>query len=135
MEKNVLAQAPDLNDFVAGLKIMMRPGAIMTIEFPHLLATMEGNQFDQSYHEHYCYFSLLAARPISPSRHHALDAEEVPMHGGSLRISGVTPRKRRNRVCRPSVRGAGAGRRAGPDETYAAFAERSVRPSAGRWVT
>src|SRR5690606_76093 len=87
--KNVLAQVPDLNDFVAGLKIMMKPGAVVTIEFPHLLATMEGNQFDQVYHEHYCYFSLLSAERIFA--HHGIrlfDAEELPTHGGSLRIFG-----------------------------------------------
>ncbi|WP_109314029.1 class I SAM-dependent methyltransferase [Ruegeria sp. AU67] len=87
--KNVLAQVPDLNDFVAGLKIMMKPGAVMTIEFPHLLATMEGNQFDQVYHEHYCYFSLIAAERVFA--HHGIrlfDIEEVSTHGGSLRIIG-----------------------------------------------
>lgn len=87
--KNVLAQVPDLNDFIAGLKIMMKPDAVMTIEFPHLLATMEGNQFDQVYHEHYCYFSLIAAEKIFA--HHGIrifDALEISTHGGSLRIFG-----------------------------------------------
>lgn len=86
---NVLAQVPDLNDFVAGLKVMMKPGAVMTIEFPHLLATMQGNQFDQVYHEHYCYFSLTAVERIF--RHHGVrlfDVEELPTHGGSLRVFG-----------------------------------------------
>ena len=86
---NVLAQVPDLNDFVAGIKILMKPGAVMTIEFPHLLTTIEGNQFDQVYHEHYCYFSLITAERIFA--HHGIrlfDVEEVPTHGGSLRIFG-----------------------------------------------
>lgn len=87
--KNVLAQVPDLNDFVAGLKIMMKPGAIMTIEFPHLLRLLEENQFDTIYHEHYCYFSLISAEAVFA--HHGItlfDVEEVPTHGGSLRIIG-----------------------------------------------
>ncbi len=86
---NVLAQVPDLNDFVAGLKIMMKPQGVTTIEFPHLLATMQGNQFDQVYHEHYCYFSLLACERIF-ARHgiRLFDVEELPTHGGSLRIFG-----------------------------------------------
>ena len=86
---NVLAQVPDLNDFVAGLKILMKPGAVMTIEFPHLLRTMEGNQFDQIYHEHFCYFSLISAQRIFA--HHGItlfDVEELSTHGGSLRIFG-----------------------------------------------
>lgn len=87
--KNVLAQVPDLNDFVAGLKMMMNPGGIVTIEFPHLLRLLEENQFDTIYHEHYCYFSLLSAERIFA--HHGItlfDVEEVPTHGGSLRIIG-----------------------------------------------
>ncbi len=124
--KNVLAQVPDLNDFVAGLKIMMRPGAVMTIEFPHLLATMEGNQFDQVYHEHYCYFSLLAAKRIFA--HHGItlfDVEEVPTHGGSLRIFGChveddsKPVTNRLRDFERRELAAGMDR----IETYAAFSE------------
>lgn len=123
--KNVLAQVPDLNDFVAGLKIMMKPGAVVTIEFPHLLATMEGNQFDQVYHEHYCYFSLLSAERIFA--HHGIrlfDAEELPTHGGSLRIFG----QHAEETGRPATEQLSAFRArelaAGLDrmETYAAFA-------------
>jgi SAM-dependent methyltransferase len=84
---NVLAQVPDLNDFVGGLKILLAPSGVVTIEFPHLLRTIEGNQFDQVYHEHFSYFSLYAAERIFAA--HGLpifDVEELPTHGGSLRI-------------------------------------------------
>jgi SAM-dependent methyltransferase len=84
---NVLAQVPDLNDFVGGLKILLAPTGVVTIEFPHLLQTIEGNQFDQVYHEHFSYFSLYAAERIFAA--HGLpifDVEELPTHGGSLRI-------------------------------------------------
>ncbi|MFL5639343.1 MAG: methyltransferase domain-containing protein [Gemmatimonadaceae bacterium] len=84
---NVLAQVPDLNDFVAGLKILLAPAGVVTIEFPHLLRTIDGNQFDQVYHEHFSYFSLYAAECIFSA--HGLpvfDVEELPTHGGSIRI-------------------------------------------------
>ncbi|HVM74963.1 MAG TPA: methyltransferase domain-containing protein, partial [Candidatus Saccharimonadales bacterium] len=61
---NVLAQVPDLNDFVAGLKILLAPSGVITIEFPHLMRLMEENQFDTIYHEHFCYFSFLTAEKI-----------------------------------------------------------------------
>lgn len=124
--KNVLAQVPDLNDFIAGLRIIMKPDAVMTIEFPHLLRTIEGRQFDQVYHEHYCYFSLLAAERIFA--HHGItlfDVEEFPTHGGSLRIYGHradgTQRAPTERLAqmREIEREAGLGR----IETYASFAE------------
>jgi hypothetical protein len=84
---NVLAQVPDLDDFVGGMKIVLRPGGVITIEFPHLLQLIEGNQFDTIYHEHFSYFSFLTACKIFES--HGLpifDVEELPTHGGSLRI-------------------------------------------------
>ena len=125
--KNVLAQVPDLNDFVAGLKIMMKPDAVMTIEFPHLLATMEGNQFDQVYHEHYCYFSLIAAEKIFA--HHGIrlfDVEEVPTHGGSLRIFGRHEEDAGKPVTDRLVAFRQRELDAGLDrmETYASFAEK-----------
>ncbi len=86
---NVLAQVPDLDDFVGGMKIVLRPGGVITIEFPHLLRLMEGNQFDTIYHEHFSYFSLLTTIQIFAA--HGLevfDVEELPTHGGSLRIYG-----------------------------------------------
>ena len=84
---NVLAQVPDLNDFVGGLKILLAPTGVVTIEFPHLLRTIDGNQFDQIYHEHFSYFSLYSAECIFAA--HGLpifDVEELPTHGGSIRI-------------------------------------------------
>jgi SAM-dependent methyltransferase len=84
---NVLAQVPDVNDFVAGLKILLKPGGVVTIEFPHLLRTIDGNQFDQIYHEHFSYFSLYSVERIFAAHGLPLfDVEELPSHGGSLRI-------------------------------------------------
>ena len=84
---NVLAHVPDLNDFVAGLKLLLKPKGIITMEFPHLLQLMQQNQFDTIYHEHFCYFSLLAIDRVFT--HHGLsifDVQQLPTHGGSLRI-------------------------------------------------
>jgi 2-polyprenyl-3-methyl-5-hydroxy-6-metoxy-1,4-benzoquinol methylase len=84
---NVLAHVPDLKDFVAGLKLVLKPRGIVTVEFPHLLRLMEGNQFDTIYHEHFSYFSFFTAERIFVE--HGLmvfDVEEIPTHGGSLRL-------------------------------------------------
>jgi SAM-dependent methyltransferase len=92
---NVLAHVPDLNDFVAGLKILLKPTGVLTMEFPHLLQLMQHNQFDTIYHEHFCYFSLLAIERVF--EHHGLSifhAEELPTHGGSLRIHACHSGKR-----------------------------------------
>jgi hypothetical protein len=84
---NVLAQVPDLNDFVAGMKILLGPRGVITIEFPHLMRLMEENQFDTIYHEHFCYFSFLTAEKIFAAHGLTLfDVEELSTHGGSLRI-------------------------------------------------
>ena len=84
---NVLAQVPDLNDFVEGLKLALKPGGVVTIEFPHLMRLMAENQFDTIYHEHFSYFSFIAAEKIFASHGLVLfDVEELPTHGGSLRI-------------------------------------------------
>ncbi|HSE39435.1 MAG TPA: class I SAM-dependent methyltransferase [Acidobacteriota bacterium] len=86
---NVLAQVPALNDFVAGLKILLASEGVITLEFPHLFRLIEGNQFDTIYHEHFSYFSFFAIEKIFEK--HALkifDVEELPTHGGSLRIFG-----------------------------------------------
>ena len=124
--KNVLAQVPDLNDFVSGLKVMMRPGAVVTFEFPHLLATMEGNQFDQVYHEHYCYFSLLAARRVFD--YHGItifDVQEMPTHGGSLRLFGRHAEDETTSISERLLDFEDREIAAGLDrmETYASFAE------------
>jgi SAM-dependent methyltransferase len=86
---NVLAQVPDLNSFVAGIELLLKPGGVVTVEFPHLLRLMEGNQFDTIYHEHFSYFSFSTAQRVF-ARHGLtlFDVEELPTHGGSLRIYG-----------------------------------------------
>jgi hypothetical protein len=84
---NVLAQVPGLNDFVRGMKVLLKPRGIITLEFPHLVRLMADNQFDTIYHEHFSYFSFLAVEKIFAA--HGLtifDVEELPTHGGSLRI-------------------------------------------------
>ncbi len=84
---NVLAHVPDINDFVAGLKILLKEKGVITFEFPHLLQLIDKNQFDTIYHEHFSYLSLIATKPIFEK--HCLeifDVEEVITHGGSLRI-------------------------------------------------
>jgi 2-polyprenyl-3-methyl-5-hydroxy-6-metoxy-1,4-benzoquinol methylase len=84
---NVLAQVPDINDFVAGMKILLKPDGVITMEFPHLQRLMEENQFDTIYHEHFSYFSLITAEKIFAAHGLTLfDVEELATHGGSLRI-------------------------------------------------
>jgi len=84
---NVLAQVPDLNDFVAGMKILLEPSGVITMEFPHLQQLMDQNQFDTIYHEHFSYFSLTTAEKIFAAHGLTLfDVEELHTHGGSLRI-------------------------------------------------
>jgi SAM-dependent methyltransferase len=84
---NVLAHVPALNDFVAGMKIVLKPRGVITIEHPHLLRLIEGNEFDTIYHEHFSYFSFGTVERILAG--HGLtvfDVEELPTHGGSLRL-------------------------------------------------
>jgi 2-polyprenyl-3-methyl-5-hydroxy-6-metoxy-1,4-benzoquinol methylase len=86
---NVLAHVPDLNDFVAGMKIALKPSGVITMEFPHLLQLMKQNQFDTIYHEHFSYFSLLTVEQVFAKHGIVLfDVEELGTHGGSLRIYG-----------------------------------------------
>src|SRR5579862_9994269 len=84
---NVLAHVPDLNDFVAGMKLLLKPDGVITMEFPHLMRLMAENQFDTIYHEHFSYFSFRTAERVF-ARHGLtlFDVEELPTHGGSLRI-------------------------------------------------
>ena len=84
---NVLAHVPDLNDFVAGIKILLKQGGVATIEFPHLLNLIRSVQFDTIYHEHFSYFSLLSLQRIF-ARHklRVFDVEKLVTHGGSLRV-------------------------------------------------
>jgi SAM-dependent methyltransferase len=84
---NVLAQVPDLNDFVSGLRTLLKPDGVLTLEFPHLLKLIELNEFDTIYHEHFSYFSLLTVvRLLEAHGLRVFDVEELPTHGGSLRI-------------------------------------------------
>jgi hypothetical protein len=84
---NVLAQVPDLNDFVSGMKIALKPGGVITLEFPHLMKLIEENQFDTIYHEHFSYFSYITIEQILATHGLTLfDVEELTTHGGSLRI-------------------------------------------------
>jgi hypothetical protein len=93
---NVLAHVPRLNDFVTALKLLLAPSGVITMEFPHLMRLMAESQFDTIYHEHFSYFSLLAVDRIFA--HHGLtifDVEELPTHGGSLRLyAGHAERER-----------------------------------------
>lgn len=84
---NVLAHVPDLNDFVGGLAILLKPDGVISLEFPHLLQLIENTQFDTIYHEHFSYLSLYATERVL-ARHglRVFDVEELPTHGGSLRI-------------------------------------------------
>jgi 2-polyprenyl-3-methyl-5-hydroxy-6-metoxy-1,4-benzoquinol methylase len=84
---NVLAHVPDINDFVRGMKIILKPHGVITMEFPHLMRLMDETQFDTIYHEHYSYFSFITVERIFSSHGLTLfDVEELPTHGGSLRI-------------------------------------------------
>ena len=84
---NVIAHVPDLNDFVGGFQHVLKPSGTLTVEFPHLVNIVEGNHFDTIYQEHYCYHSLHTLSRVF--EHHSMtvfDVEEIPTHGGSLRI-------------------------------------------------
>ncbi len=84
---NVLAHVPNLNDFVKGLKILLKPSGIITLEFPHLQQLIQKNQFDTIYHEHFSYFSLITVEKIFSFHELTIfDVEEISTHGGSLRI-------------------------------------------------
>ncbi|MCW3069700.1 MAG: SAM-dependent methyltransferase [Solirubrobacterales bacterium] len=86
---NVLAHVPDLNDFVAGMKTLLKPGGVITMEFPHLMRLIEDNQWDTIYHEHFSYFSFLTVGRVFEAHGLRLfDVEELPTHGGSLRVYG-----------------------------------------------
>jgi SAM-dependent methyltransferase len=123
---NVLAHVPDINDFVAGMKVLLAPGGVITMEFPHLMRLMDENQFDTIYHEHFSYLSFIAVERIFAAHGLTLfDVEEIPTHGGSLRIyarhaenSGL-PVGERVEELRARELAAGFERL----ETYASFSE------------
>ncbi len=97
---NVLAQVPDINDFVEGMKILLKPQGVITMEFPHLMRLMGENQFDTIYHEHFSYFSFVTVEKIFSAHGLTLfDVEELPTHGGSLRIYGKHSEDASKPVC------------------------------------
>src|SRR3989454_3453233 len=123
---NVLAQVPDVNDFVGGMKLLLKAGGIITIEFPHLMRLMAENQFDTIYHEHFSYFSFMTAERIFAAHGLTLfDVEELTTHGGSLRIyarhaeDSSRPVSERATKLRAREESAGFNRL----DTYASFAE------------
>lgn len=84
---NVLAHVPDIRGFVSGFPILLKPDGVLTVEFPHLLSLLDGTQFDTIYHEHYFYLSLLAVEAVfAACGLRVFDVEEIPTHGGSLRV-------------------------------------------------
>lgn len=126
---NVLAHVPDLNDFVAGMKMLLKPDGVVTMEFPHLMQLIRHNQFDTIYHEHFSYFSLLTVEKVFAA--HGLsvfDVEELPTHGGSLRIYARHREHPHSAAGERLLALREAERRAGLDrmETYAVF-EAQVR--------
>ena len=129
---NVLAQVPELNDFVAGLKTVLKPGGTITFEFPHLLRLIRENQFDTIYHEHFSYFSLIVVQALFAAHGLTLfDVEELPTHGGSLRIFA----RHEEDTARPVTAGLKALRAREEEEGfggadgYAGFGEQVMRPS------
>ncbi len=124
---NVLAHVPDLNDFVAGLKVLLKTGGVITMEFPYLLRLMEGNQFDTIYHEHFSYFSLLVVeRVFARAGLRLFDAQELPTHGGSLRIFARHPEDNSKPITQQIVALIEKEKRAGLAElgAYRDFVER-----------
>jgi len=123
---NVLAHVPDLHDFVEGMRVVLAPQGVITMEFPHLLRLMQENQFDTIYHEHFSYFSLLVVERVFAAHQLTIfDVEELTTHGGSLRIFArhaahaglpVTPRVE---ALRAREKQAGLEKLA----TYSAFAD------------
>ena len=101
---NVLAQVPDINDFVAGIAILLAPEGTVTLEFPHLLRLVEGLQYDTIYHEHFSYFSLATAVDILAAHGlQVVDVEELWTHGGSLRLYAQHASDRDSRRKSPQV--------------------------------
>ncbi len=126
---NVLAHNPHLNDFVKGIARVLKPAGVATLEFPHLLRMLEGNQFDTIYHEHFSYLSLHAT--MAAFVRHGLeifDIDELPTHGGSLRIYAQLTSERRYEVSDAVDRVLRAEDAAGLRDvaTYATFRERVV---------
>jgi ubiquinone/menaquinone biosynthesis C-methylase UbiE len=124
---NVLAHVPDLNDFVAGMAIVLKSDGTATLEFPHLLSLIENVAFDTIYHEHYSYLSLLALKPLF-ARHGLLiyDVEKLATHGGSLRlfVAHVSDQRRSPSVALDAIAAEERAFGLADLRTYAAFSER-----------
>ena len=123
---NVLAHVPDLNDFVAGMKTLLAPDGVITMEFPHLQQLMDHNQFDTIYHEHFSYFSFLTVESVFAAHGLVLfDVEELPTHGGSLRIFGRHAESPAHPVTSQVIELRARERQAGFDtlEKYSGFSE------------
>ena len=124
---NVLAHVPDINDFVAGLKMLLNARGVITMEFPHLLKLIQDNQFDTIYHEHFSYFSLTTVERVFAA--HALtifDVEQLPTHGGSLRIFACHTEDSTRSIADRVIELRALEREAGLTDptTYERFAER-----------
>ena len=123
---NVLAHVPDLNDFVAGMKLLLNDRGTITMEFPHLLRLIDERQWDTIYHEHFSYFSWLTVREVFAAHGLRLfDVEEIPTHGGSLRIFGChedDPRGESERARELAERERAAG--LGDLDAYRSFAHK-----------
>jgi SAM-dependent methyltransferase len=123
---NVLAHVPDLNDFVGGMKTLLKADGIITMEFPHLDRLMRENQFDTIYHEHFSYFSFITVERVFAAHGLTLfDVEELPTHGGSLRIYArhADDHSKETSPQVPELRSRELAHRYDRLETYAAFEE------------
>ena len=124
---NVLAHAPDLNDFVRGIAALLKSGGVATLEFPHLLTLIQKNQFDTIYQEHFSYFSFTVAERVFAAHGLTLfDVDEIPTHGGSLRIYACHSGDVERSIAASVAELRSRERSAGLDQpaTYAGFAER-----------
>lgn len=123
---NVLAHVPELNDFVAGLKVLLKQTGVITLEFPHLLQLIRQNQFDTIYHEHFSYFSLFSVEQVFQKQGlEVFDVEEIPTHGGSLRVylqhhKGAQPTASRVTALKQKEKAAGLTQL----DDYIAYSER-----------
>lgn len=122
---NVLAHVPDLNDFVEGFALLVADDGVITMEFPHLLRLIQQNQFDTIYHEHFSYFSLLTAEKAFAAHDLTVyDVEQIPTHGGSLRVFVCRMNSGRNRATPRLIALRAEERAANLDQTagYTGFA-------------
>lgn len=127
---NVLAHQPRLNSFVHGLKSLLAPQGVLTMEFPHLMRLIDENQFDTIYHEHFSYFSMIAIRAVFDAHGLSIfDVQELPTHGGSLRIFAQHKHQREREVSARVSELIERERAAGLEfmETYFSFGERVAR--------